>query len=203
MLENNELRRKARKQLQGNWGKPILACFLTFVILAIIAAIPVAGHLAQLLVAGPFMIGLIMYFLRFQRGQATTVEVIFEGFTNYIETLGIYWWVGSWVMLWSLLLVIPGIIKSLSYSMAYYLVADNPTVGIRNALNTSKKITYGYKVKIFLLNLSFIGWGILSVLSLGIGFLWLIPYMQLTSVNLYLELKDASIANGICTSQEF
>ncbi len=108
-----------------------------------------------------------------------------------------------WVYLWCLLLIIPGIIKSIAYSMSMYIIADNPNVGVRNALKLSMKMTKGYKMDIFVMYLSFIGWNILCVFTLGIGSLWLMPYMQTTYSNMYHRLKKISIENGVCTEQEF
>lgn len=100
--------------------------------------------------------------------------------------------IGIFIFLWSLLLIIPGIIAAYRYSMAFYILNDNPKMGAMDALRESKKMMVGYKGKLFFLSLSFIGWTILSVLTLGIGFLWLIPYMNTTTANFYQNLKDAS-----------
>ena len=87
--------------------------------------------------------------------------------------------------------------------MCFYIMADNPEIGIKNALKMSKKITKGYKGKIFVMYLSFVGWSYLTIFTLGIGLLWLIPYMQISYVNLYDELKNQSIEKSICTFEEF
>ncbi len=81
-------------------------------------------------------------------------------------------------------------IKALSYSMALYVLAENPTMKPLDAIKWSKKLTCGHKGRIFYIQLSFIGWSILCIFTLGIGYLWLYPYMSVTMVNLYNELKD-------------
>jgi len=93
------------------------------------------------------------------------------------------------VFLWSLLLIIPGIIASLAYSMTFFILADEPELGASDALAKSKRMMRGYKWKYFCLNLRFIGWAILCVISLGIGFLWLIPYMQISYAKFYEDVK--------------
>ncbi len=93
--------------------------------------------------------------------------------------------------------------KYYSYSMQPYAISDVPTMGVRKALTLSKKITKGYKVKLFVLDLSFIGWYLLCMLSLGIGFLWLAPYYGMTKINAYHFLKKTAISNGVVEESDF
>lgn len=87
--------------------------------------------------------------------------------------------------------MIPAIIAQYRYSMCFYILVDNPKVGIRQCIRESSEMMKGYKWKFFLLGLSFIGWGLLSCLTLGIGLLWLLPYMYTTYGNFYNELKKS------------
>lgn len=211
---NSKLRENARVQLEGKWGNPVLFGFVYLVISAIPSVFMLIREnhpfissalqmIASVLIAGALMVGLSMYSLRFKRGGEPKVAVLFEGFKHFGQTLGLYLWYFLWTFLWTLLFIIPGIIKGISYSMCFYVMADNPEIGIKNALNISKKITKGYKGKIFTLYLSFVGWAILAAFTLCIGYLWLIPYMQISYANLYDELKDRSIENSVCTLEEF
>jgi len=95
---------------------------------------------------------------------------------------------GIFVFLWSLLLLIPGIIKGLAYSQTFYLLKDHPEYTVLEAITESRKRMVGYKWKYFLLHLSFIGWGILCLISLGIGLLWLVPYYNATMAAFYNEI---------------
>ena len=211
---NSKIREHAREQLEGKWGKPVLMGFL-YLVLALIPLLflliadshPILGPALEtigvILITGPLMVGAIMFSLRFKRGEEPGVAVLFEGFKHFGATLGLYLWYLLWVLLWMLLLIIPGIIKSISYSMCFYIMADNPEIGIRNALKMSKRMTKGYKGKIFVLYLSFVGWSYLTVFTLFIGYFWLIPYMQISYANLYDELKNASIEKGVCTIEEY
>lgn len=213
MPENKDLRAAARAQLKGKWLKPVLVCLIYFAIVAIISSFAVNTdenygrigliNLISFLVSAPLSIGLMYYFLKFSRNEEPEVSALFDGFKSYISCLGLTLWVGLWTVLWSLLLIIPGIVKSFGYMMSYFIFADNRQIGIRNALNLSKKISYGYRGKLFLLYLSFIGWAILATIPLFIGWLWLMPYMYVSLANFYEELKKKSIEDGLCTPEDF
>lgn len=214
MSINSRLRENARIQLEGKWAKPILFGFLYIFFAAVPSLITLIGKshpyissaievLVSVLIAGPLVVGADMFALRFKRGEEPGVTVLFEGFKHFGATLGLYLWYSLWVLIWSLLFIIPGLIKSISYSMCFYVMADNPQIGIKDALNISKKITKGYKGKIFAFNLIFMAWILLAALSLGIGFFWLIPYMQISYANLFDELKNESIEMFVCTVNEY
>ncbi|OCZ53511.1 DUF975 family protein [Dehalobacter sp. TeCB1] len=203
MLENKELRAMARTQLNGNWLKPILACLIYAAIVFILSWIPCVGPIITILIAGPLMIGLVTFTLKFCRAEDPNVEVVLSGFKNAINCAGLYLWYMLWTLLWSLLLIIPGIVKAYGYMMSFYIYADNPDMGIKKAFDLSKKISYGYRGKLFLLTLSFIGWAILATIPFCLGYIWLMPYMQITFTNFYQELKKESIKNGVCTAEEF
>jgi uncharacterized membrane protein len=95
---------------------------------------------------------------------------------------------GLFLFLWSLLLIIPGIIKSLSYSQTFFLLRDHSEYTMFEAITESRKMMNGYKWKYFLLGLSFIGWGILCLFTLGIGFLWLVPYVSTAMATFYNQI---------------
>jgi uncharacterized membrane protein len=93
------------------------------------------------------------------------------------------------ILLWMLLLIIPGIIAALSYSMTFYIIADDETMDAMEAIDKSKAMMDGYKWKYFCLALRFVGWALLCILTLGIGFFWLMPYMQVTNAKFYEDVK--------------
>ena len=99
--------------------------------------------------------------------------------------------------LWSLLFVIPGIIKGISYSQSYFILAENPDMTASEALNESKRIMDGHKWEYFVLQLSFLGWTILASFTFGILFIWLVPYMECTLVNYYHKLVGASLDGDV------
>ena len=104
--------------------------------------------------------------------------------------------------LWTLLLIIPGIIKSYAYRMVPYILADNPNLGADNAITLSRKMMDGNKFALFVLELSFIGWYLLGMLALGVGILFVYPYYNATEAQLYLVLRDTAINLGYCTNDD-
>ena len=100
------------------------------------------------------------------------------------------------LMLWFLLLIIPGIIKTFSYAMTKYILEENPELGASDAIHRSRMMMKGHKFDLFWLYLSFIGWGLLCILTLGIGFIWLIPYMETAEAAFYEEVKADYALNG-------
>jgi uncharacterized membrane protein len=165
--------------------------------------LPFAG-IVTLILAGPLTVGLIIYCMNLiNTREKVDVATAFKGFSIFGPALATFLWDLLWVYLWMLLFFIPGIIKGYAYSQCLYIIADNPNIGARQALKISMRMTQGYKWKIFVMYLSFIGWSLLCVLSLYIGFLWLVPYMELTMTNMYYKLKELSLESGACTPGDF
>jgi len=190
-----EYRQLARDHMAGSWGKFAVIYLVIGVAMMAISAIPVAGGIAQLLLSGPVTLGIALCMLKLFREDVLSVDSLTEGFQTFLPAFLVYLLTTLFVILWSLLLIIPGIIAGYSYSMAYYLLADNPGMTAMEALRASKSLMRGHKMDLFLLHLTFAGWFILSALSLGIGFLWLSPYMTAASTGFYLDLKAAQPAS--------
>lgn len=187
---NIVLMKKTRESLKGRWGFVVWVFFVFTIIISALTMIPVAGSIISLIISGPFILGLAIFSLSVSRNQEAHLEQIFEGFKHFGQSLVTYLLVAIFVLLWSLLLIIPGIIAAISYSMTFYIMADDRSIRPMDALNKSKKMMYGYKAKFFRLQLRFFLWGLLCLLTLGIGFLWLIPWMQVTIAKFYDEIKD-------------
>lgn len=111
-------------------------------------------------------------------------------------------WRGFLNFLWFLLLIIPGIVKAYAYSMVPYILADNPNIGYKRALELSVQMTDGEKFNMFVLDLSFIGWYLLGSLAFGLGGLFVNPYKNATEAELYLVLRENAINKGFCTYNE-
>lgn len=188
--DNSELRMAARRQLRGKWGSVVLLCFI-FSIINSLSGIPYVGILISILISGALMLGLVSCFIKIVRDESFKIENLFDGFKNFGSALLLQLLTGVFVFLWSLLLLIPGIIAAYRYSMAFYILNDKPEIGAMDALNKSKEMMKGFKWKLFCLHLSFIGWALLCILSLGIGFLWLVPYVKAAEANFYEDLKEA------------
>ena len=146
--------------------------------------------IAVILSVGPFTLGFAGYFLKRVRGEEIATKNIFDGFNRFFPSFLVWFFTGLFTFLWSLLLIIPGIIKMYGYSMAFYIMYDNPEIKPLEAIKKSQIMMKGYKGKLFLLQLSFIGWALLcSFFTFGIGSLWLIPYRGLSTANFYENLK--------------
>jgi uncharacterized membrane protein len=186
MKANSELRALARQQLRGGW----LAAIGMLLVYAIIIGVSGFVVIGPLVLSGPLTLGFIGYYMKKARGESVKLGNLFDGFKLFGTSFLLYLLECIFIILWTCLLIIPGIIKSFSYSMAFYILRDNPEIGALEAITRSRKMMAGYKGKLFGLYLSFIGWGLLCCLSLGIGFLWLCPYVSLSVANFYENLKQ-------------
>jgi uncharacterized membrane protein len=188
MKTSAELRSLAREQLKGCWVTALGLCLLYSLIICVSSFF--AG-LGPFIVGGPLCLGLSGYFLRKVRGEPALVANLFDGFNeSFGRSILLNLFLAIFLLLWSLLLFIPGIVKTFSYSMAYYILRDNPGMKALDAITASKKMMSGHKWRLFCLYFSFIGWALLCTLSLGIGFLWLMPYMAQSVANFYEDLKS-------------
>jgi uncharacterized membrane protein len=186
MQENSALRAAARSQLRGSWLPAVGVVFVYCVLIGVACMAVVIG---ALIIGGPLTLGYYGYFLRKARGEEVSFSVLFDGFDNFGKAFVLFLLQNIFICLWSMLLVVPGIIKSLSYSMSFFILRDNPGMNALDAITASRKMMNGYKGKLFLLLLSFIGWCLLCVVTLGIGYLWLSPYITLSVSNFYEDLK--------------
>ncbi len=191
--ENVVLMQMARESLKGKWGLAIGTLVVYLLIAVVLRIIPIVGPIASLIISGPFALGFAVFSLSISRNQDAKLEQIFQGFNNFGTALGAYLLMNLFALLWMLLLIIPGYIAAISYSMTFYILADDNSIGAMDAIDKSKKMMDGYKWKFFCLSLRFLGWALLCGLTLGIGFLWLIPYMQVSSAKFYDDVKANSL----------
>lgn len=140
---------------------------------------------------GPLYVGCRYLFITALRGR-TSLSSIGRGFSpNYLRNVSTIFLRNIFILLWSILLIIPGIVKSYEYLMVPYIIADDPTVDRRTAFRLSAQMMYGNKFRAFVLGLSFIGWEILSVLTFGLLEIFYVgPYRELTYAALYERLKN-------------
>ena len=158
--------------------------------------------LLSLLIAGPLTIGMCYFFIMnvLSRQDITCTTPFVAAFTNYGRKLGGYLWMYLFTFLWTLLFIIPGIIKGFSYAMTTYILADCPNVKATDALKLSMRIMKGHKWELFVFYLSFIGWGLLSCLTLGILSIFFVePYMQSSLATYYLEVREDALRRGVIT----
>ena len=148
-------------------------------------------------VSGPIIVGKNRYFME-HRGFGSRFERLFWSFRSgrYLNAVKTMFWREIKIFLWSLLFVIPGVIKSYEYSMVPYILAENPQMPTDRAFELSKLMTRGEKWKIFVLDLSFLGWKILGVLCCGIGGIFLAPYIEATYAELYQVMREKALGLG-------
>lgn len=128
----------------------------------------VLSGIYTLIVSGAFTLGMSLFFLAMFRRQKVEVTDVFLGFECFGKALGLFLFQTLFVFLWALLLVVPGIIAAIRYSQAFFILADDPSKGIRQCMDESKAMMRGNKAKFFCLNISFIGWAILGALPASI-----------------------------------
>ncbi len=195
------LRNKAWQALKGKWGGSALTCLVFMLIVGAASFIPsLFGSLASLasLAVSLFFtmivsMGALFVWLDLSNGKNAEINTLFEPFNDYKRYLVGGLWVTLYVFLWTLLFVIPGIIKQISYSQTFYIMRDNPEMKGDDARKLSMKLMHGHKMDFFLLQLSFIGWVLLAILTFGIGMLWVAPYMYTAQGEFYKEIKKSAV----------
>lgn len=213
---NKSLMGQARTVLSGNWGLAVLGYVLYIILLmsfslfvysslffvSIVSAASGANaghavsvmtffvHIVELLISGAFVVGFAGFFLGIAQQAEARLELLFVGFQRFFKSFGVYFFYSLFVALWTLLFIIPGIIAMFSYAMAFFVIADDDSCGPLEALGRSKEMMKGNKWKFFCLHWRFLGWWLLAtVFTCGIGYLWLVPYMQTSFAKFYEDVK--------------
>ena len=199
-MNRQQLKAAAKEQIRGKIG----ILFLITLIIAAISAVaggvlgmvPYLGPVAAAIVVTPaFALSIVRVYLNVVAGGTPEVGDAFTGFDDFWAAFKVQFLVGLFTYLWTLLLIVPGIIKSLSYSMSMYVLAENKGKSARECIKESMEMTKGHKWELFMLDLSFFGWALLVVLTAGIASIWVAPYIQATLANAYnaLKAKDAPV----------
>ena len=206
-----DYRAQARKQLKGNWGMPIVFTLVYGIIQVIIfAVIHFIFHVSipstttfLTILASPFVLSSTIFYVRLSKKETVSVGTIFSGFKyllassviflvlnalTLVDGIGVldFQGVGAFS---TLITTIATFFLYLYYRMSYYIIADEDNITVIKALTKSRKIMYGHKMELFLLQLSFIGWGFVALITCGIGLLWIEPYVELTLANFFLNVK--------------
>lgn len=201
MKKASDFRFEARTALKNNLGWAILT------LLAFGAISSLAGSLGlgvgSLIIYGAMAVGMSLAFVgMFRKGKLEFVDLFAAFNNNFVNAMVMGLLQTLFIFLWSLLFVIPGIIATLSYSMAPYIQADNPEMSGTEAITASKNLMRGKKWSLFCLNFSFIGWIILSLLTMGIlYFAYVGPYTKAAEAAFYESIKD-ELAAGSPDSSE-
>ncbi|HDR7622279.1 TPA: DUF975 family protein [Bacillus mycoides] len=204
----SQLKREALDALKGKWGLAVGATLLLGILIVAVellitgvfstfwgweeASDSLTVSIIAMLVIGPLTIGAYYLVLNVIRETSARIGDLFRWFSDgskLMKSFLTYLLMYVYLMLWTLLLIIPGIIKSFSYSMTYFILNDRPEYTANQAITESRRMMNGHKMDYFLLCLSFLGWFLLSILTLGIGFLWSAPYFYATSAAFYEEIS--------------
>lgn len=210
-MNRAELKKNAKASLKGNYGQAILLMFLA-------VAIPISVALIGCLAMGLdfsangfniekfgtswILLGLIIsvataaialgevnFYLKISRNKEASVGDLFSKVNLFLPYICVSIITGFVIGLGTILLVVPGIIAALNYALVSYILVDNPELGVMGSIKKSKEMMKGHRLQLVVLILSFYGWAILGVLTLGILYLWLIPYMNVTMANFYNTLR--------------
>ena len=150
----------------------------------------IIGALFSIFVTNAITVGVNNYFIK-NTDSKPSFKDAFSGFkVKYGRNIGTLLLVGIKTVLWTLLFIIPGIIKSFEYAIIPYILADDAEISSKDAFKKAKKMMNGNKWRLFKLEFSFIGWTLLCVLTLGIGTFFLIPYVNAAAAEFYVELKN-------------
>ena len=202
------LRNQAYEALRGKWTPAVVTSLVFCILLGVAVSLSRVNALLYLIayLGGASIVAIGMLYAcwdLFTKGTLPEAGVLFAPFKQYARTVGAVLLVFVYTLLWTLLLVIPGIIKAYSYSMTFYILRENPEMTAGDAITASQKMMDGHKMDLFLLSLSFIGWAILASITFGIGYLWLIPYIYTAYAAFYETLKkETSVTPATSVSAE-
>lgn len=192
----SDFRKEARHALTGKWVFAAEVTILFFVMSALMQTLTSVIAFAALLVMPVITYGYTLVVLQLVHGKHAKFETLFDGFSNRYGTILLaYIVMVVRTLLWSLLFIIPGIIAAYSYSQTFFILADNKDINALDAIEESKKMMRGNKWRFFLLSMSFIGWVLLAICTLFIGFIWLEPYIMITYAKFYESIKHSHKAD--------
>ena len=199
-MMRSELKQNAKMQLKGNW----LVAIGIVVVYQLISYVPnllekisesrvlegVIIPIITVALVGILSIGVCRFFINLANNSNSQFSDLWYGFKNILNAFLVSLLVGVIIFLGTLLFVVPGIILTYMYSQVYYVMAENPELSVVDVLKESAKIMKGHKFELFVLELSFLGWMILTVITFGIAGLYVLPYYNATLTNYYLSIKQ-------------
>lgn len=180
------LKTNAKDALRGNWGIAILALLIGYILTA--AASCVFG-IGELIIIGPVETGLALIFLKLSHRENAEMGDLFSPFQNFVNTFFAGFLVTIFTLLWTLLLIVPGIIKGIAYSQTFFIMSEHPEYTGKQAIDASQEMMRGHKGEYFVLCLSFIGWYLLCCITFGLAGFYVFPYYQATLAEYYRYLK--------------
>ena len=200
MGSNQFYKNKALASLEGKWSTAIIAT-LIYLLLSVgvdwTVTIPMGNNMTMsygtsaiwTLICLPLSWGFANFFLRLIRNEDISYGHLFDGYKDFVRVFLAEFCMGLLICIGFVLLIVPGIILAAGFVMTDFIMKDDPEIDALDAIKKSWKMTDGHKGELVCLFLSFLGWMILSTLTLGIGFLFLYPYMQTALAHAYEDLK--------------
>lgn len=201
MKSRSEIKNEAKKILSENYGPILGEMLLVYLLTSLAAGVAVVG---SIIVGPPLAVGFYEGIRLLWQGKKK--EKMFTGFEEdkFGRSIGGILLMEIFVFLWSLLFIVPGIIKGLAYCLTPFIIADSKGLSAKEAISLSDKITKGYKGKIFVFLLSYIGWVLLSALTAGLLAIFYVgPYMATAFGGYYIELKKKALEDGVVTLADF
>lgn len=188
-MSYTEIKAHAREMMSAQMGNLILVFLIYGAIMSLSGSFSIG--IIPILVLGPLNLGIAALLLKLQRGETIVVEELFSGFSDFSRSLTAGVLVSLFTFLWSLLLIIPGIIAALSYSLTYFILHENPQMTAAEAIDASKNMMMGHKSELFGLMLSFFAWWLLSFITFGLALIYVLPYYHSAFTVFYQNLKTA------------
>ena len=192
MKTNPEIRKDVSALMQGNWTNMVLISL----VFCLIGAFTAYSFPLVLFVYCPLALGFVITMMHFvRRTKSVSVEDLFSAFNAkfYWKSMGLGILVWVYTFLWSLLFLVPGVIKGCSYFLAPYILVDNPELTAEEAICRSMRLMEGHKMQLFLMSLGYFCLATLSSLLLFIPMIWLAPYYTVAYVKFYEEVKATSL----------
>lgn len=194
-----EIKTWAKEKIKGNMWTILGAILIASLVGNITTAVTVENEFVAftLSIGGGILaffmeIGLIRYMTNFINSKEATFELLFSKFKDWKQVIITYLHQFVMVFLFTLLLIIPGIIKGYGYALVSYILADDSTIDSKEALKLSEEMMKGHKWELFVFGLSFFGWHLLAIFTLGILEIWIMPYQQTATTKFLLNIKENS-----------
>ncbi len=195
-MERIELKLSAKEQIKGNIGMYFVCMLIVSAISSALSFIPRVGGILAFLFSAPMTLAFARIHLNMTKGEKVELKELLESFNDFGRSVLLNLLIVVFTILWSFLLIVPGIIKAISYSMSFYIMADNQDMDAFEALNESKRMMEGHKWEYFVLIISFILWWLLGAITCGLAFIYVEPYQNVTLANFYNKIKNENVNQG-------
>ena len=201
-MNTAELKANAKEQLRGKWAVAIATVLVANILIDSdvmykvsekfgLIGLSISCSLISLFLGGVISVGLCKFLLDMTtKREEPRFETLFSQFNIYLRTLGLNILITLSVCIGTILFIVPGIIVGLMFSQSYYILSEDPSKSITQCIKESVDMMNGHKWDLFYLELTFIGWWLLTAITVGIAGLWVAPYVKVTETNFYLSIKN-------------